>query len=149
MVPDMAPVKGHEVSDLPRGVRIREARLLLGLSQAAFAESAGVSKRAQIRYEQGEPPTADYLSAIDKLGVDVSVVLTGKTIEERRSELEDRLGAITVASDRSRALTADLQKGELIRDILLADRWGKAEIADAAIERYVAVRQVKPKRSAK
>lgn len=37
-------------------------------------------------------------------------------------------------------LTSDMQKGELIRDILLADRWGKPEIAEAAIERYVAVR---------
>lgn len=141
MVPYMAPVKGSKVPNVERGERIRAARLKAGLSQTAFAEAAGVSKRAQIRYEQGEPPTADYLAAIDAMGVDVSVVLTGLTAEQRRSELEDRLGAIKVMTDRAIALTDDVHSGELIRDILLADRWSKPEIAGAAIDRYVAVRQ--------
>lgn len=68
------------------------------------------------------------------------MVLTGKTVDERRAELEDRLGALKVTTDRSLKMTSDPQKGELIRDILLAYRWSKPEIAEAAIERYASVR---------
>lgn len=47
------------------------------LSQTAFAEIAGASKRAQIRYEQGDAPDADYLMRLAKLGLDVLYILTG------------------------------------------------------------------------
>lgn len=78
MVPDLAPVKGLLVTDLARGARLRDERQRTGLSQTAFAELAGASKRAQIRYEQGEPPDADYLSAIAAVGCDVLFVVTGR-----------------------------------------------------------------------
>ena len=130
--------------DLSRGARIRDARLKTGLSQTAFAESAGASKRAQIRYEQGEPPSADYLAALDKMGVDVSVILSGRTVAERNAALVDRMDALKETTRRSLELTQDLQKGELVRDILLADLWNKPELIEAATERYVMVRLAQP-----
>lgn len=97
MVPNLAPVKGLVVTDLARGERLRDERQRMGLSQTAFAELAGSSKRAQIRYEQGEPPDADYLSEISKAGADVLYVVTGernqaspRTTEEQPSQLSDQ-----------------------------------------------------------
>ncbi len=61
------------------GNRLREARETLRMSQTAFAETAGVSKRAQINYEQGErAPDADYLARIADAGCDVLYILTGQ-----------------------------------------------------------------------
>ena len=58
--------------------RLREERQRLGISQTAFAELAGVQKRAQINYESGErSPDAAYLAAIAAEGVDVLYLLTG------------------------------------------------------------------------
>lgn len=65
------------VSDLARGERLREERERRALSQTAFAELAGSSKRAQIRYEQGDAPDADYFSALAATGIDVLYILTG------------------------------------------------------------------------
>ena len=65
------------MTDLARGERLREDRRLLGLNQTEFAALARVSKRAQIRYEQGDAPDADYLAAIADAGCDVLFILTG------------------------------------------------------------------------
>lgn len=137
------------MTDMARGERIRDARQKTGLSQTAFAENAGVSKRAQIRYEQGEPPTADYLVELDKMNVDVSYVLTGRTIEQRMAELESRLDALKETTRIAGELTSDSSKRELIRDVLLGVRWSKVEIIEAAIERYMAVRSVQPTKAKK
>jgi len=60
------------------GKRLREERERLGLSQVAFGEVGGVQKRAQINYEADErSPSAEYLSAIAVIGVDVVFILTG------------------------------------------------------------------------
>lgn len=69
--------------------RLREERERLGLSQARFAESCGVKRTAQTTYETGSrSPSAEYLQAAGRLGVDVPYVLTGlrtsvDTIERR------------------------------------------------------------------
>lgn len=58
--------------------RLREERLRLGLSQAAFAAACGVQKLAQLKYEKGErAPDAAYLMGAAEAGVDVLYVLTG------------------------------------------------------------------------
>lgn len=60
------------------GKRLAEERKRLGLSQAAFAESVGVSFSSQRRYEDGRSsPDASYLDAIERLGIDGQFVLTG------------------------------------------------------------------------
>lgn len=61
------------------GVRLREERERLGMSQEAFGAMAGVRKQAQLLYEKGErSPDARYLSAIAAAGTDVLYILTGQ-----------------------------------------------------------------------
>ena len=61
------------------GVRLREERERLGMTQDGFAVAAGVGKRALIHYEKGErSPDAVFLAAIAASGVDVLYVLTGE-----------------------------------------------------------------------
>lgn len=58
--------------------RLKEERERLGLSQAKFAEACGVGKTAQYTYEKGErEPSWSYMSAAEKLGVDVLYIFTG------------------------------------------------------------------------
>lgn len=60
------------------GVRLREERERLGLSQRVFGEIGGVEPNAQGKYESGDrTPKADYLAAVAARGVDVLYVLTG------------------------------------------------------------------------
>lgn len=59
--------------------RLREERVRLGASQENFAESAGVSRRTQMKYENGETsPDVAYLSGIADQGADVFYILSGK-----------------------------------------------------------------------
>ena len=61
------------------GVRLREERERLAMSQEKFAALGGVQKRAQINYESGERlPDAGYLAAIAADGADVMYILTGE-----------------------------------------------------------------------
>lgn len=60
------------------GIRLREERDRLGLSQKVFGEIGGVEANAQGKYESGHRvPKADYLAAVARRGVDVLYVLTG------------------------------------------------------------------------
>ena len=68
-----------EVNLTSIGSRLREERERLGVSQEAFAQSFGVSRRTQIAWEKGEQfPNAEVLSLASALGVDVLYVLTNK-----------------------------------------------------------------------
>jgi len=60
-------------------LRLKEERARLVLTQDAFAEVAGVSKRALANYEAGErKPDSDFLAAIAAAGADVLYILTGQ-----------------------------------------------------------------------
>lgn len=60
------------------GARLREERDRLGLNQTDFGAIGGVSKMSQINYEKNEhSPSAAYLGALAKQGVDVLYVITG------------------------------------------------------------------------
>jgi transcriptional regulator with XRE-family HTH domain len=60
------------------GIRLKEERERLRLSQAVFGELGGVQKQAQLKYEKGDRfPDAEYLAAIAISGVDVVYILTG------------------------------------------------------------------------
>lgn len=62
------------------GLRLREERHRLNLTQALFAKAGGVAPNAQVNYESGKRlPKADYLELISRLGVDISYVVTGIT----------------------------------------------------------------------
>lgn len=60
------------------GIRLKEERERLGLSQLALGEIGGVKKLAQLNYEKGERfPDASYLLAISHIGIDIQYVVTG------------------------------------------------------------------------
>ncbi|QEU31520.1 MULTISPECIES: helix-turn-helix domain-containing protein [Pseudomonas] len=65
------------------GLRLKEERVRLGLTQPQLAAIGGVGKVTQIKYEKnnGHPDTG-YLSAIAEAGIDVIYVLTGQHIEQ-------------------------------------------------------------------
>ncbi|MDO8933604.1 MAG: helix-turn-helix domain-containing protein [Rhodocyclaceae bacterium] len=61
------------------GERLREERQRLGLSQTAFAELPGITKKTQMLYESGERlPDAAYLASISIAGADVLYIVTGE-----------------------------------------------------------------------
>lgn len=64
--------------NLSIGERLRSERKRLGLNQADLGKAGGVQLLAQSNYENGKrTPSAEYLSAVAKQGVDVQYVLTG------------------------------------------------------------------------
>lgn len=76
-------------------IRLKEARLRLGLKQAELAEAGGVARTAQVRYESGETaPSTDYIRGIQSTGIDVPYVLFGRTSN-------DLVRSITVLSTQS------------------------------------------------
>lgn len=61
------------------GARLRAERARLHLKQVDVATAAHVSKTTQIKYESGaRSPDAQYLAALQPLGVDVLFVVTGQ-----------------------------------------------------------------------
>ncbi|GHC17469.1 hypothetical protein GCM10010082_05820 [Kushneria pakistanensis] len=69
------------------GHRLKTERERIGLSQTAFANLGGVGKSTQINYEKdGRAPTADYLVALEKAGVDIYYVLTGRSFSTDMDE---------------------------------------------------------------
>jgi transcriptional regulator with XRE-family HTH domain len=76
-------------------IRLKEARLRLGLKQAELAEAGGVTRTAQVRYESGETaPSTDYIHGIQSTGIDVPYVLFGRTSN-------DLVGSITKLTTQS------------------------------------------------
>ncbi|RUR46225.1 XRE family transcriptional regulator [Vreelandella populi] len=60
------------------GIRLREERVRLGFSQTELGDIAGITKNTQMLYEsEKRVPKADYLSALDAIGVNTHYVLTG------------------------------------------------------------------------
>ncbi len=81
------------------GLRLRQERERLGLSQKVFGEIGGVEANAQGKYESGgRAPKADYLSRVAARGVDVLYVLTGAATPiqlENLSHIEEKVLGIT------------------------------------------------------
>lgn len=60
------------------GMRLREERARLSLSQTEMGELAGITKNTQMLYESDKrSPKSDYLAAIASAGVDIAYVVTG------------------------------------------------------------------------
>jgi len=65
------------------GVRLRDERLRLGMTQTAFGEAGGVTQKTQWLYEADKrKPDSDYLSAIAAAGADVLYILTARRFDE-------------------------------------------------------------------
>ncbi|MFU1906029.1 helix-turn-helix domain-containing protein [Bordetella avium] len=77
------------------GQRLKEERERLGLSQQAFAELGGASKRSQVEWEKGaQVPNAEFLALVAERGADVAFIVTGRrtiSAQDLESDL-DRYG---------------------------------------------------------
>jgi transcriptional regulator with XRE-family HTH domain len=77
------------------GQRLKEERERLGLSQQAFAEIGGASKRSQVEWEKGaQVPNAEFLALVAKSGADVAFIVTGaRALSQQDLEADlDRYG---------------------------------------------------------
>ncbi len=73
------------------GERLKEERLMMSLTQSAFAEAGGVKKDAQLKYESGKrSPNAEYLQKISDLGVDISYIIAGQRIDQGVNDIWER-----------------------------------------------------------
>lgn len=93
------------------GIRLKEERKRLGLTQEAMGLACGVAKRTQILFEQdAHLPGGAYFVAADELGVDVTYVLVGR--RERLAEADvDLLDAWRTASPSARAAVMAALRG--------------------------------------
>lgn len=92
--------------------RITIERKRLNMSQAAFAQAAGVSLSTQKRYEKGERGAdSEYLAALSKIGVDIVFILTGLRSPDADA---DRRGLLHVLELVAGVL--DIARGEIGRD---------------------------------
>tara|TARA_R110002050_G_scaffold269917_1_gene412456 strand:+ start:65239 stop:66072 length:834 start_codon:yes stop_codon:yes gene_type:complete len=72
------------------GIRIREERARLGLTQQEVADFVGVTRQSQAKYEKGtRSPDALYLDKILKLGFNSYYILTGSKTYSVRSNFDD------------------------------------------------------------
>lgn len=93
------------------GLRLKEERKRLGLTQEAMGVACGVTKRTQIFYEMDSVgASAAYLTAAYELGVDVVYLLTGT--RERLAEADAALlDAWRSASPSARAAVMAALRG--------------------------------------
>ncbi|EIW3593161.1 TPA: helix-turn-helix domain-containing protein [Salmonella enterica] len=74
------------------GVRLKEERERLGLSQAAMGDIGGVKKWTQIKYEKGDSsPDSVYLALLSKFGLDIQYVVVGERSMSALSDDENEL----------------------------------------------------------
>jgi len=106
------------------GDRLRRERLRLGLTQAELAAIGGVEPNALMRYEHGErQPRADFLAALDVVGIDLLFVVTGAktkiSVTDLAEEEQDFILRLreTPLRDRSAIMrvTASLAMSGLVR----------------------------------
>jgi transcriptional regulator with XRE-family HTH domain len=63
------------------GLRLRQERQRLGLTQAEFAAKVNVNRVSQVFYEKGKNwPPKDYIESISALGVDLIFLLHGQRL---------------------------------------------------------------------
>lgn len=72
------------------GARLKEERTRIKMNQDEFGKACGVRRRAISTYENGErTPDAGVLESADKIGVDVTYVITGKRQNEFTPQHEE------------------------------------------------------------
>ncbi|EIS8437970.1 helix-turn-helix transcriptional regulator [Salmonella enterica] len=114
------------------GSRLKDERKRLGMNQTKFVELIGVSRGSQVAYEADKKiPGGTYLASIEKVGVDVLYVLTGKrtpkseglTTEnpEEKALLEnyramDKAAQLNMQAVSSAFAQANMNKDEILKD---------------------------------
>lgn len=95
MEPNGYSVKKKGNQSVSIGERLREERDAQNLTQEALASALGITKKTQGLYERNErSPSADYLSAVQGLGMDVMYILTGQRMPRPAEGLSERESAV-------------------------------------------------------
>lgn len=72
------------------GVRIKEERQLLGLSQELLADKLGISRRTMVGWEKDDSsPTTVQLFALYELGFDVNYIITGQKVNRDETIIDE------------------------------------------------------------
>ncbi|EAS1479474.1 helix-turn-helix transcriptional regulator [Salmonella enterica] len=111
------------------GSRLRDERKRLGMKQTEFVELIGVSRGSQVAYEADKKiPGGAYLASIEKVGIDVLYVLTGKRIpssdgittetQEEKALLENYRAMNEAARLNMQAVSAAFAQANLNKDDL-------------------------------
>ncbi|WP_131326397.1 helix-turn-helix domain-containing protein [Comamonas thiooxydans] len=102
--------------------RIRSERVRLALSQAEFAERAGVSRASQVTYEVGRSvPDLNYLNQLREIGVDTEYVLTGRTYRQTSAVQFDWKLAKSICEiiySKSKEMKISIESTDKLIDIL-------------------------------
>ena len=116
------------------GLRLKEERERMGLSQVAMGEIANVKKLTQLNYEKGERfPDALYLSTLATFGLDVQYVVTGirttSSLSVDEQDLIDKfrtaplaikaaaLGALTAGTAQQSNSTNQIINGKVVGQV--------------------------------
>jgi transcriptional regulator with XRE-family HTH domain len=111
-------VKGEETLSAEFGLRLRQERDRLGISQADMALLAGVSREMWGRYERGATPSSDVLIAVQAHGVDINFVCGGsRTLSQvtLTDDEQDLLGLYRGLDIEGRAAVARAARMESLR----------------------------------
>jgi transcriptional regulator with XRE-family HTH domain len=108
------------------GDRIKLERLRLNKSQDYFGRVGGVTKSAQINYEQGKrSPDGEYFSGIATIGADVLYIITGfRTPEAAQQDRATYFTPAKRASSEIEALPLSDEDADLL--LVVARRLNKA-----------------------
>jgi phage repressor protein C with HTH and peptisase S24 domain len=117
------------------GMRLREERVRLGFSQTELGDIAGITKNTQMLYESEKRiPKADYLSALDAIGVNTHYVLTGNRSISSNVEpidLAEGMAAIPMYDIEAAAGAGRSFEGEPIKTTL---QFPRSELATLGLD---------------
>ncbi len=105
------------------GLRLRDERKRLGLTQKQFAQLGGVTPNTQINYESSKrSPDNAYWAAAAKLGVDIQYVLTGvhsHNLDKVIKGIEETKSAYDVHTDKEGSTNPMNKAVQLIEECLV------------------------------
>lgn len=128
--------------------RIKSWRAALGLTQAEFAQRAGMPKASLIGYEVGQrKPGADALAAIAKTGVNVTWLLTGEgDMLPAEKEIQEKSAAYDSKHGRRWRQIIDLVESiddDQAREALLQEMFARAHDKAEIAQLHRAVRDLR------
>jgi len=112
------------------------------MTQDAFAEMTGVSKRALANYESGDrKPDSDFLAALAAHGIDVTWLLTGQRPPT------SHLSVVPTPPPRPDSPPPNAEEARLLSDFRLCDAQGREIIKATSRAAAQAARAPAPSRS--
>lgn len=120
---------------MPIGVRLREERERLGLSQPKFAAIAGTTKQTLFSWETGKTaPDGFQMARFAEAGVDVLYVLTGRRAPAGRNEMHGRPELVSPGIDEDLMRRIVTMLAQAAKDA--GRRWNSEHLMKASVDVY-------------